>query len=921
MNESRGRRFIGRSRELGVLRAAARTAARGVPRVVVVSGSAGMGKTVLVDHFAERVDKEFTVLRTWDVPPKTELPFYTVTGLLTDGGAYPAGTPGRERPDPQLSVLGTGAAVIHLLDALLERAPVLFWLDDAHRIDMESLQAIGFALLRQRAERVLTVVSTQHAARTVRHMGLTDLEPAPEHIGLTGFTPDETRDFVEDRTSRPHAEGRLRNLAVWSNGNPLFLEAAVGAFGGDLPDDPAVTSVPTSLREAVGAWSRSFPPSSRALLDMLAVLDAPAPVPLLGRLLDSDSVGADADRLVEQHAAVWVPGAAPTLGLVHVGQRDALYAALPRAERDRMHLRVARILGPPESWRHRVAAAESYDAPLAAELRDAATREVAAGHAALAATYLLASSQVEPEVRQRQEALVSAVRLQVTGGQPRTALRHEATVLASPDGPQRDEALGLLSLAQGKDARARTYLARAREAFTARGETALAASAAAELGVAEGSLGLGQATLATSRFALRHTDDATIRGMAQANLAYGHALIGGPAVGLEHLGELPDLPVRVPPTHTDALIYRGMFRSLAGDLAGGLNDLSAAARRRDVGVSRISSVSALTHSLWSHFALGEWQDARRNLSVALDIAHTTGRASDSFALNCFIAVLHAFSGRFDEARAAMREARAVASADFEGPDFHIATSQAVVEFAAEDYEKVVALIGPAVDDPVNESRARLYALRHVPLLGVAYARTGDTGRARAVQRQLAAARPHGALLPVVGKWVGGAIAVAEGAPEAAVRAYTDALAVAADGGDPVLHKACARQDLGAVLLATGDTQGAREHLRAAEKVFAGLGAEPFRLRCRAMLDGLGTSSARRGDGGGFGHGLSDRERDIAGLVGRGWTNREIAAELYLSVKTVEYHLANIYAKNAIKGRRELRDLMQSGESGEQSRES
>ncbi|MFJ1787054.1 AAA family ATPase [Streptomyces anulatus] len=909
MNESRGHRFIGRSHELGILRSSARTAARGIPRVVVVAGSAGMGKTILVEHFAEQVDKEFTVLRAWDVPPRTDLPFYTVTGLLTDGGA--AAMSGQEGTEPQRSVLGVGAAVIDLLDSLLERAPVLLWLDDAHKIDLESLQAIGFALLRQRAERVLTVVCTQHAAQTVRDMGLTDLAPEPEHIGLTGFTPDETHGFVENRTSRPHSERKVRGLFEWSHGNPLFLEAALGAFGGDLPDDPAAMSVPTSLSEAVGAWSRSFPPASRAILDMLAVLDAPATVPLLSELLGSDAVGADADLLVERHAALWVPSAVPALGLLHVGQRDALYAAIPRAERTRMHLRVAQFLEPPASWRHRVAATQSYDASLARELRDAATREVRAGHAALAAEYLLSSSEVDPVAEHRQEALVSAVRLQVTGGQPRIALRHEETVLRSADGPHRDEALGLLNLAKGKDRRARSHLGRAREAFATRGDMVLAATAAAELGVAEGSLGLGQASLTTSRFALRHAGDETVRGMAQANLAYGHALIGGPAVGLEYLGHLPDLPTRVPATHTDALIYRGMFRSLAGDLTGAVNDLSAAARRRDVGVSRISSVSALTHSLWCHLALGEWQDARRNLSVALDIAHTTGRPADSYSLNCFIAVLHAFSGRFDEARSALREARAVTSADFEGPDFHLAATQATVEFAAGDHQEVVALIGAAVDDALNEGRSRIYAIRHIPLLGISYARTGDTDRARSVLRELAVAKPHGALLPVAVRWVGGAIARAEGEPEVAVRTYEGGLAVAPDGGDPVVHKACTRLDLGAVLLEIGETQAARRHLRAAEKVFAGLGAEPFQQRCRALLDGLGTSSTRRGDTGDFWDALSDRERDIAGLVARGWTNREIAAELYLSAKTVEYHLANIYAKNDIQGRRELRDVMQS----------
>ncbi|MFE7569075.1 AAA family ATPase [Streptomyces sp. NPDC057539] len=916
MKESPGHRFIGRADELGILWKAVRDAVRENPRVVIVSGAAGMGKTALVNRFAAEAGEELVVVRALDVPPKTDLPFYTVTGLLADGGAE--NSP-RRRYDPsrtQPSVLSMGGAVIELLGSSQETGPVLFVLDDAHKTDPESLQAIGFALLRQGAERVLTVICTQHASRTVRDMGVTDLVAESDHIELAGFTPSETRDFVEDRTARPHAGARLRGLAVWSHGNPLFLEAALGAFGGNLPEDPATIRVPSSLSEAVGAWSRSFPPAGRAILNMLAVLDAPVSVPLLSQLLGSDRVGADAEVLVEQHAAAWVPGGVPTLRLVHIGQRDALYAAIARPERNRMHLRAAALLEPPVRWRHQVAAAETYNPSLAAELRDAALREARAGHAALAAEYLLASSEVDPDSERRQDDLVSAVRLQVTGGQHRTALRHEETVLRSSAGPQRDEALGLLSLAKGKDSRACSYLRRALAAFAARGDMADAACVASELGVAEGSLGLGQESLSTSEYALRFTSNEAVRGLAQANLAYGHALIGGPARGLRHVGHLPKIPSRVPATGTDALIYRGAFRGLSGDLTGAVADLTTAARRRNLGVSRISSVAALTHSIWCHFLLGGWHEARRSLSVALDVAHTSGRPADFFALNCFIAVLHAFSGRFDEARVALREALALEdSADFAGPDFHLAITQAVVEFAAGDYEEVVAFIGPAVEMPVNESRSRLYAVRHMPMLGVAYARTGATDRARSVLRVLEAAEPHGALVPVVVQWLRGAIAAADGEVEAAVRAYEDGLAVVPEGGDPVVHKALMEEDLGTVLLTAGDIERARGHLAAAESVFVRLGLEPSRQRCRALLDGLDVTSTRAVADACFGEALSDRERDIADLVARGWTNREIAARLYLSVKTVEYHLGNIYAKHDIKGRRELRDLMQSAGRG------
>ncbi|MGI5350286.1 AAA family ATPase [Streptomyces sp. CA-250714] len=912
MNKSHGHRFIGRADELRILRKGARAAARETPRVVIASGPAGVGKTTLVGHFADAVAKEFTVLRAWDIPPKMELPFYTVTGLLDDGIALNPTGLAREVTGPASSVLSVGGAVIDLLDALQEAAPVLLWLDDAHKFDLESLQALGFALLRQGAERILTVISTQHPARTVRDMGLANLVPEPDHIVLRGFTLPETRDFIEDRTARPHSETKLRSLARWSDGNPLFLEAALGAFAGSLPDDPSTIRVPSSLSEAVGAWSRSFPPAGLAILNMLAVLDAPATIPLLGRLLDSDSVGADAEALVDQHAAVWAPDGVPAaLRLVHVGQRDALYTAIPQPERKRMHLRVAEVLEPPVSWRHQVAAAETYDPLLAEELRGAAWREAQAGHAALAAEYLLVSSEIEPDGERRQDALVSAIRLQVTGGQHRTSLRHEDTILNSSAGPQRDEALGLLSLAKGKDGAACAYLRRALDAFAARGELDQAACAAAGLGLGEGSLGQGQQSVSTSEFALRHASDETVRGMAQANLAYGHALLGGPALGLRHVDHLPADPDLVPTAGTDALIYRGMFRGLAGNLTGGVADLTTAARRRDMGVWRISSIAALSHAILFQFFLGEWHAARCNLSIGLDITHTAGHPADFFVLKCLNAVLDAFGGRPDEAQASLREAVAMeATADFPGPDFHLASFEAVVAFAAGDYEQVVALIGTAVDKPVNVSRSRLYAIRHMPFLGVACARTGDTDRARSILHGMEAAESHGALLPVVVQWLKGAIAAADGDPAAAARAYENGLAVPPAGGDPALHRAFVQEDLGTVMMENGNLDQARRHLSSAEEAFTRLGAEPSRRRCRTLLAGA-DASAQFTAGASLWDTLSDRERDVAGLVARGWTNPEIAARLYLSVKTVEYHLGNIYAKNGIHGRRQLRDLMQS----------
>lgn len=96
-------------------------------------------------------------------------------------------------------------------------------------------------------------------------------------------------------------------------------------------------------------------------------------------------------------------------------------------------------------------------------------------------------------------------------------------------------------------------------------------------------------------------------------------------------------------------------------------------------------------------------------------------------------------------------------------------------------------------------------------------------------------------------------------------------------------------------------------LRAAERHYARMGAAPFLERCRDDIAAAAAAPAARAA---WLDALTARERDVALLVGRGWTNREIAAALFVTAKTVEYHLRNTYMKLGITTRHELRDLVQ-----------
>jgi DNA-binding CsgD family transcriptional regulator len=124
--------------------------------------------------------------------------------------------------------------------------------------------------------------------------------------------------------------------------------------------------------------------------------------------------------------------------------------------------------------------------------------------------------------------------------------------------------------------------------------------------------------------------------------------------------------------------------------------------------------------------------------------------------------------------------------------------------------------------------------------------------------------------------------------------------------DPLIDRALMYHELGCLLRDRGDRKAAVEQLRTAHQLLAGVGAEPFRQRVAVDLNACGIRSAPRSVA--MPLALTERERDVVALVSGGRTNREVAAELYISEKAVEYHLRNVFGKLGITSRRQLRDL-------------
>ncbi|MFJ8763023.1 AAA family ATPase [Streptomyces cyaneofuscatus] len=909
----------GRADELRTLLNSAEKARAGEAATIFLGGPAGVGKTALTTALVQALP-DFTSLTISGVPTEQYLN-YAAANRLIQSTRRNWGTEARRAVavEPASTIIAAGGALISAIDNYRSDGPLVLVVEDAHLLDNKSLQALGFMLLRMTHDQLLTLVNTEHLYETRQATGLTDSVEGVTQTELGGLDLDATRSLLHAQGVTHLAESQVASIAKWSRGNPLYIKALTATVDEQsrIPERFLTADVPPSLTDAINAWCKTFPPGARRILDALAVLNSPASEQTLHAMVPSTTTDSDIQSLVGGGAAQWIstPDDRASLALVHPGQREALYASLSAPEQRALHQAAAQVLQPPQRWRHQVAALSNFDPDLAAELSVSAATEEAGGDFSLAAQYELGVAKAAPGSDQRQGSLLRALRLLVISGQYNAALAYESTVENFDPSPARSETLGYLDYAAGRDASAAERLHDAREAFAACGDDDAAARASTELASLQRSIGLGEQSVRSARYALSRTSNPQIIGQAQAEIAFGTALLGGPAAGLRQIRHLRDNPTDVPAADLDSLVCRGIFRGLSGNLSGGANDLRFVFRRHSPRVTRRNHYESAVHAASDYFLLGEWEEARRTLSLVFDEAQVSGRDVDFSSIHSMSASLYACQGKWEAAEADLQQANRVARlTDFGGPDFHVRQATATIDFIRQNWHGVIAELGRVLEDSANDGRARLYGLWFLPLLGVASTHVQNLNLAAEVASELDALEATGTLPVIARCWLRGRILVTEDNADAAIRIFRDGLAAPAEGGEPVLHRAMLRCDLASVLMANGQHQEARAHASSAEAMLLALGASPLVEWCRAVLkDEFGSSEAA--EAGRFWKELTDREKETARLVGRGWTNKEIAAELFVSTKTVEYHLGNAFAKGALQNRRQLRDLMQILEKG------
>ena len=935
--------LLERDGELAALDAAVSGLAAGRGAVVTVEAGGGLGTTALLDHAGRRAeDAGFTVRRAAPGPFERELPFGAVrallegplrdagraeAGRLLDGAAGDAGrfllgesTPGRG------ATVRLAHSLLWLCGALAAERPLVLILDDAHWSDRESLEVLSHLARRIDEVPVLLVAGANAADPAAPRDLLSLLAGVRATISLRPRPLTLAAAVALVRRHAGHASERaVREAHDAAGGNPWILEqvgrqiAAQGEAGG---------TPSAAVREAVRRRLAALTPRDRSVATALAVLlgdDAPAGIVagLSGVPIDELAPARDALRAAGLLACGCARFAHPILAA-------AVVADLHGSDRGRAHREAARLLigagaSSDEVAAHLLECGPSGDAEVSALLVDAACEATRRGDGQTAVAYL-ERARDERAAGDNRAVMLARLGTAAFDAELPDARRwlHEALTGSSARRVDVMTMLAALQAFDGGDARLADQLFEA-----AAGEHDPDARAAIDVAALDALLTLPGRQVERGRrvgelTAVAFADEALAR-VVTAHRAWSAIELGNaPAEACASLamaaiedGVLLERAASRPAYH---LVVRVLILT---DRHAEAARAIAALRARAGDSARLRALAAW-HAGELALRTGDIREAVREARAALDDAGDAGPIGRG-ALAVLVRAL-AEQGAYTQARALL-DARAAQARDARGrePGAPLGRAGAGVDAAS---GARVARVG--MDATIRNASSRL------ALAAGEYERALDEARDVAARRE-AHAHPSPTALP----WRStGAVALAHlgrrgealmladdevaraerfGAPvPLAVALHARALAEADDRKriallergleaiapvTSVLETARLRVELGAALSRAGARVEARELLRPALADADAVGAEPLADRARRELVASGLRPRRAALEGEAA--LTPRQRQICALAAVGKGNREIAHALFLSIKTVETHLAAAYRKLGIGSRAEL----------------
>ena len=790
--------------------------------------------------------------------------------------------------------------------------------DDVHWLDRPSSSALVFAARRLLADAVAVVLALRPGeAPAVEAAEL-------ETLTLAGLGAEPARALLEAHAARPVAADTAAWLHEATGGNPLALvEAAAeaprlrpGPVGGQV-------AIGHRLERAVGRRLERLPEDAGPALLAAAVADAAAIEPVLAAARE---LGGSVAGLEAAEAAGLVELAPGQVAFRHPLTRSVVLARAAPGERRAAHRAYAAALDPASeraAW-HAAAGTLEPDEGVAGAL--AAAAEAAGGrggHAAAAAALEQAARLTPDPARRAQRLRQAADAAWLAGDGPRAlALLDDAAPLLGDGAPldaavaERAEAAhlrGRVLARRGPVPLAVRTLTEGAEAVAA-ADPAKAAEMLAEAGFATlygDSPAADMEQLGRRAVALVPAGEPRARGLAATALG-AKLVLQGRAEAAEWLAEAATLAET-----TAALREDPRLAALVGVPAAFLRSgpdayeplARAIALARERGATGVLPF-ALFYLGVGMLASPRWAEAATHFEEALRLAGEAGLRVDAVAALAALTRLEARRGApqaAEHARTALGLAREFGIPFFEAWALHaqgeLALGAGDLDAARAAFEaKAAVLAEHGLLDPDLSPAAEL-----AELLG-----REDAGRAVAADA-LAAAEAKGR--PWALARAHRAVALAEADDAVALDAYAAALELHGQEDD-LYERARTELCFGERLRRAGRRADAREPLRSALAAFDALGAKPWAERASAELRATG-ETARRRDPSSLDE-LTPQELRIALMLGGGATTRQAAAALYLSPKTVEYHLRHVYLKLGVNSRDALAAALRAGGAGPES---
>lgn len=913
-SQGTGDDFVGRGAELAMLHRALGEARAGQPAIVAVEGEPGIGKTRLMHQFAaEAADLEVLWVSgdeaemSLDYGVAEQLRAVVPAGLGADGPPLTDGTAGA-------GGFAVGAALLDVLGAFQQRGTVAVVVDDLQWTDLPSARALLFALRRLRQDNILVLLASRpHSLARLGDSWSRLLAERARRIRLHGLTPPDLQPLARAMLGVDLAPAARERLCEHTGGNPLHVRALLEELPATaLADQSRALPAPHSYAAIVLTRVAQLSHSAQDLLAAASVVGVRSSLSVAAAAAGIGDPLAVFDEACA--AGLVIPAMRAGTGEItfsHPLIRAAIYGDLPMGRRRRLHLAVAGLLSGSEALFHRVAATHGADDELSAELAALADGDITAGELPKAARHLLSAARLSPDRAASEERLLRAVELLLLAGEA-SARDHVEAVRSCRDGPHKRLIMAVLTATAGQLGEAVAQLEGLATDPQLRRGSALSGRVAAALAFLCSMQGRGPEAVDWANQALVITgNDPTTSLTARQVLATALAMADRTAEALALLAPLSAGRISPGPYEPELVTTRGALKASTGDYAGASRDLEAVVRWARAGAPLRSLPDAYAALAQAEYGLGEWDNAATHAELAVSLAGDLGHFWFLAQAHKTAAGIYAARGEWEFATEHVAAARQAARhIDVPGQVAAASVAEATLAWAQGNWQAVLDALAPLRQPNLAALTRNFDPFTWRLQQAEALVATGRPDQAAQVLDEVEAApvRPPATALAICRLRAGLALVRAE--PVAARAAFDAGIAAGAHSGT-CLERALLVMDYARLLRTGGNRRETIRLLRTAHQILSRLGAKPFLDACGAELAACGVPIAGT-PAPANPPGLTAKEQVVARLVARGLSNREAAAELYVSAKAIEYHLGNIFAKTGITSRHQLTAVLSSG---------